>query len=389
MEVRDYRLLNLLKCAIWNNGNCEVDEYVFNEACRHTVEVLPADLLPQLELNDDLRKKWQIAIYKRLLYNESYKYAEKNLPITVPYIILKGSAAAKYYPHPEYRAMGDIDIMTRREDYETSCDELLSAGYREKISKEIDRHREFEKNNIDIENHYFFASLNDLQEAEYLDNLIVNNIGEGHELPDMVNGLVLLEHINQHLENGLGLRQILDWMMFVDQCLSDDKWPEFEPLSVKIGLKNLAIVVTRMCEIYLGLPERKWCSEANESLCSQLMDYVLDSGNFGNKRYDDKNKSTSEDFFSSALTPKAAISYLQKRGLANWEAAQKHRFLQPFAWIYQVFRYLKRGIDQQNAPQKLRDEYKTAKQRVELFDALGVKRRAKGIVKYEDGKYVK
>ena len=42
--------------------------------------------------------------------------------------------------------------------------------------------------------------------------------------PPLENGLVLLGHINQHLEEGLGLRQILDWALYVDKALDDDAW---------------------------------------------------------------------------------------------------------------------------------------------------------------------
>lgn len=387
MNDTELRLLNLIKYAIWGTGACDADEAVFEEARRHAVEALPADVLSQLDLPDTLKRHWELAIYKQYSYVAKYNHAQEKLPITVPYVILKGSAAAQYYPNPEYRAMGDIDIMTRREDFETACEQLLAAGFQEESDMDIIRHRGFKKGIICVENHIYFASLNDPKQAQYLDDLIIENINESHFLPDLVNGLVLLEHISQHLEHGLGLRQIIDWMMFVDKCLPDEKWPEFAPMAAKIGLKNLAIVVARMCEIYLGLPERQWCSSADESLCGQLMDYVLASGNFGKKRNGEEK--TGENVFASVTTPKATVRLLQERGLVNWPAAQKYRFLRPFAWIYQAFRYLKRGFGRENAPEKLRSEYGAAKQKIALFDALGVKTSAKGLIIYKNGKYVK
>ena len=170
-----------------------------------------------------------------------------------------------------------------------------------------------------------------------------------------MNGLVLLEHISQHLEHGLGLRQIIDWMMFIEKCLPDEKWPEFEPMAENIGLKNLAIIAARMCEIYLGLPERQWCADADKALCGHLMNYVLDSGNFG-KKWNGAEK-TGENVFASATTPMATVRLLQERGVVNWPAVQKYRFLRPFAWIYQAFRYVSRGFSRENASKKLNNEY--------------------------------
>ena len=59
-------------------------------------------------------------------------------------------------------------------------------------------------------------------------------------------------HINQHLEEWLGLRQILDWALYADKAL-DDAWEHtFAPDVRRLGLDRLAITVTRMCQLYLG-----------------------------------------------------------------------------------------------------------------------------------------
>ena len=69
----------------------------------------------------------------------------------------------------------------------------------------------------------------------------------------------------------------------MDKCLPDGKWAEFKEYARKTGLESLAISVTRMCELYLGLSEHERCSAADEGLCSQLMDYIFACGNFGTK----------------------------------------------------------------------------------------------------------
>ena len=50
---------------------------------------------------------------------------------------------------------------------------------------------------------------------------------------------------------------------------------------------------------------------------------------------------------------------------------------------------MKRGLDRENALRELREEYTEAKKRNKMFDALGVKQRAKGVVVYKNGEYVK
>ena len=206
-------------------------------------------------------------------------------------------------------------------------------------------------------------------------------------LPDLINGLVLIEHIYQHLRGGLGLRQIIDWMLYVDKVLTDEKWPEFEALIRPFDLLPLTIVVTRMCEIYLGLPIRQWCAGADVAVCAQLMDYVLSSGNFGNKRTSDSD--ITENVIAYAITPRALYRLLQRQEVHNWRAAQKYPFLRSLAWLYQAGRYIRRGLLRKGAFGKLKKEYNNANERIELFKAIGVNKLIDGPAIYQDGKYVK
>ena len=378
-------VIKIIQAAFWNTCKGRADKDVFEVLIKHSIEVLPASILSQLEMPSDLKNEWTKRILRQIVYNTHCKHIQNDLPITVPYVILKGTSAAQYYPHPEYRTLGDIDIMTSREDFDQAYKELVDNGY--VVTKELEREIGFLKEGVMVELHRYFASLNDPQKAKYMDDLIIENINPSHILPDTINGLVLIEHINQHLERGLGLRQIIDWMMFVDKCLPNDKWQLFRDHAEKIGMENLAVVITRMCEIYLGLPPRQWCSNANEKLCEQLMGYIMACGNFGNVRAE--TISIGENVFYWGRTPKALFVLLQERGMANWKAAQKISFCKPFAWIYQLGRYLVEGLKRDEASSKLKREYSLAKQRNRMFEELGVRQVSKRLAVYRDGKYVK
>lgn len=380
-----YAVAEIIKC-IFSKSNVEMIDYdTYVKMKYHSIDLLLAPFLSSLIMPDELRAEWKKRIINQIALNLQREHMQKQLPITVPYVILKGTSASQYYPHPQYRTMGDIDIITKREDFNQAYHELVNNGFT--ICKELEREVGFIKNGIVIELHRYFASLNDPKKAKYMDDLIIENITPYHVLPDDINGLVLLEHINQHLEKGLGLRQIIDWMMFVDKCLPDEKWPAFEKYAKAIGLDNLAVVTTRMCEIYLGLPQRAWCSGADEELCEQLMDYIMACGNFGIIRA--QNISTGENVFYLGKTPKSFLGLLQERGLANWEAARKRKYLRPFAWLYQLNRYAFRGIGREGGFSKAREEYKAAHKRVDMFRKLGVRQSADGLAVYKNGKYVK
>ena len=383
-------IFELIKLSLWGEGQPTAGEAEFQEMKSQAIAALPAAALPSLNLPQELAVQWRNYVLQQVAFYVHYRHVQSNLPLDLPYVILKGTSAAQYYPYPEYRTMGDIDIMIRREDYKRVCGIMLENGWRETTSpSELaeGRHRSFMHQEFIVEIHTCFASMNDVQKAKAFDDLVIDGINTSHVLPDLINGLVLIEHVNQHLEHGIGLRQIIDWMMFVDRCIRDDNWPEFLAMAEKSGLDRLAIVCTRMCEMYLGLQRHTWCADADPTLCEQLMDYVMACGNFGNKMTSDE--AVSENAIAYASTPKAFFSLLQKRGLENWKAAKKYSFLMPFAWIYQGFRYVSRGIKRDSAVSKLKEEYAAARKRNKMFDALGVKIRTRGLVVYRNGKYVK
>ena len=264
----DTQLLEVVKKALWNqNDVVTADQAVFLEMKAHHIEALAAPVLYELGLAQDILDEWEKNIVKHIGMYMRYKQIQSCLPISVPYVILKGTAAAQYYPYPEYRTFGDIDIMTSHENHQRACEQLRNHGFLENtnaIEQEVERHRTFIKKGIVVEVHSFYALRDDPKETEIMDDLIIQNINPAHILPDLINGLTLIEHINHHMEEGIGLRQILDWMMFVDKCLPDEKWKEFkfyykrkfhDPTSFKKKIRKVLFICLILEQSY---GRKKW-----------------------------------------------------------------------------------------------------------------------------------
>ncbi len=330
----------LIRASIWGVSIDRISKEDFDEMWNHSIAALPASVLSSGGMPIDLLQEWKKTIVSQVLSNANCRYAESMLPIKVPYIVLKGTSAAQYYPNPELRTLGDIDILVNPKDAEEACESLLRNGYLEMTSEddaERGRHRAFKKYGVLVEVHFSFAIMNDPKMAKKFDALVFNGINESHVLPDLINGLVLIEHINQHLESGLGLRQVIDWMVFVDKCLTDETWKQFREYAVQTGMDTLAIVTTRMCEIYLGLSEHQWCQNADKRICAQLMEHVLTSGNFGHKKTMEEKKS----FYRSPKFKHPFITFreLQQKGKKEWKKA-KNPVLRQFAWLWKGTQFI-------------------------------------------------
>ena len=396
--MEQYRsFLALLRTALWGADRypLELDakqdwEQIFKELTDHGITALTTDVVAGIK---ELQPKWKIVWmqiaakkinYFQRLMKEQQSLSEMFCAAGIPYCILKGSAAAMYYPNPEYRAMGDVDIIVPPEDFERALQGMLEHGF-EPIELEDERHAELQKNGIIFELHHYFATLGDLEAAEILDQRIYEGTRQPVEerlgdftfsrLQTLENGLVLLAHIDQHLESGIGLRQMIDWMYFVDKELDDAFWKnEFETVVTMLGLKKLALGVTRMCQMYLGLRTEgiTWCKNIDEQLCQELMMMTMKKGNFGRK---DADSSQTKYILGMLRSWWDIPVQLQLRGLNNWKALKKYPFLKPFAWVYQICHYLRKGFSRKNPFGSLMQDSKEHLQEKDILEKLEVSNR--------------
>lgn len=277
----------------------------------------------------------------------------------IPIVIVKGYAAAVYYPNPKLRTMGDIDFLVPKDRYEEAQILMERLGFQLRVEPDEDtsRHIGYIKHNILYELHRSIGSF-----GVDIDSVIERVIDKPDTgiiaglsfpmLPPFENGLVLISHIRQHLleeSYSLGLRQILDWMMYVNFYNGTEiegvEWDKGIMSSTKMfGLDTLAITVTYICKEWLGLmnvPE--WSEKADRTTAEELLEMIMASGNFGSKI--DKNRDSIIIKQSIVLNRKMRLfNWLQNRGVENWKLAQNHHWLRPFAWIYQGFRVIGLGF---------------------------------------------
>ena len=370
-------------------------ELLYEEFKAHSIIGLPASIISVIQnIPIELNQKWKKDILN--LFCDGIQYIECQqelikvlLSHQIRFVILKGTAASQYYDAPNFRVMGDIDIMPVRDQFDKTCEILLKHGYEKLTYNPPYKCMELRKGRALVEVHRYFAKMNDPQKAEYLDSMIVNNIKGGTVyLTDSINGLVLLQHIDHHLENGLGLRQIIDWYMFVRRYLSDDNWNNhFSAFARNIGLEKLAKTLTQMCQIYLGLdPSIQWCASADRKLCDDLMDYILDSGNFGNKYQ--RQEFAIQKAFLDIKHPIRYVKKMQEYGKIRMIQDQIKYWPSSFAWCYQLKYSLVQLFCHHITPVSIVRQVTQALRKKHMFDELGVKQEIKGLAIYDNGKYI-
>ncbi len=342
-------VLQLLKACLFTDESVNIADWnaVFEEMKLQSVAALPGEWMRRHPVSG--ASKWssyctmQQGQWVRVMHAQEQlsKLLDDN---GIPFVILKGAAAAMAYPVPSLRSMGDVDLLVKRSDFNRTEVLMEENGYVLFKEKNLKHHHDaYRKDGIIFELHRRLGIVDEANEEllAHFEKGIENreeHTTDGYRFPALpvaLNGVSLLYHIDQHIRSGLGLRQIIDWMMFVNK-LPENIWQdEVLPLLCKTGTEKLALTVTAMCQKYLGL--RKIVEETDDLPCNELMSLVLENGNFGMKS---GVKGHISSFSLLSTNVGTLFRRLQTGGKSQWKATKKYRILRPFAWIYQVFRIL-------------------------------------------------
>ena len=366
-------------------------EDVVAEAKNQTVMGLISPVIP---ISDESSEHCK-AMYMRILYEQD-KLIKCFAAAQIPCVILKGSAASVYYPKPYLRTMGDIDVLVQSDRFIDSLKVLESngylydhgQGYAEQVFDET-RELAYSKNGIYIEIHQRFSSpgvdVDDILEPAIERRQFCNLNGFRFPmLPTPENGLVLLGHLNQHLKNNvLGLRQIIDWEMYVNSVKDNASWIiQFMPLIEKTGLVTLAAYFTRMCNRHLGLLTIvDFGIDVDDTLVDELLEVVLTDGNFGRRVNSDCT--IEEKKMASAsynIKRDGFFRFFTQVGFGTSAFCRKHPSNKILAFLYGFFRLLGRGIialfNNKNVGTKFIEGtqmYELHTKRQELYKKLGVR----------------
>lgn len=387
-------LMEAIKASLFNlkpefSFDIEWSE-VLSEAKAHTVLGLVSHVLP---IRNEASEQCK-AMYMRIMFEQD-RIIKLLDSAFIPFVILKGSAAAIYYPKPYLRTMGDIDILVPQSSFIDALKLLEVNGYVYDHGKEDDEHdsegiRElaYIKNGVFVEIHQRFSSAD-----VYFDDILFNALSRreyyqinGYRFPvfpQTENGLVLLGHIHQHLKsNSLGLRQIIDWEMFVHSQANNELWSQkFLPLIENKGLLVLAAYITRMCYRYLGLPKDvDYGIAVDDSLVDDLLEIVLNDGNFGRRLSENKDPDEMRMMSASYGIKKHGFwGYFISVGLKTSEFCKKHQTNKVIAFICGFFRQFFMGLRAIILKNKVRInlnegnmKYELDTKRPELYKKLGV-----------------
>lgn len=266
-------------------------------------------------LNEMIEKR--NADVNKVCIEVSAKFLEKG----IPNCILKGQGNAQMYPIPDARMAGDIDIWL---DGEIGRLVKMVRQKRPK-AKACYHHVDFGKyKGVEIEIHYRPAYINNLicnarlqrwfreQSQEQMSHRIVlQHSSDEMCVPTIAfNRIFQMAHISNHvIQEGIGLRQLLDYYYLLMQGFSEEERMQDEQLLRRFGLYHVASAVMYVLHEVFGLQQKQLLVPADEKRGRFLLEEIMLAGNFG--MYDKRLEGNHTAFAKNMARLRRDVSYLR------------------------------------------------------------------------------
>ena len=277
----------------------------------YAISKLPKNQMPESKILLSWYAESEFIKRRNMLMNQRTAEATKQFADSgMRSLILKGQANASYYPYPEYRMPGDIDILVegKRKDiikYVLQRDDVKHVQFHHVDYALFD--------DVEVEVHFIPSLLNNYFANEklqaffkrYLNSCFGNNIEIGCNqricmLTHKPNLVMQLVHIYGHyLFSGIGMRQFFD-LYYLLKVAQFSKLDRIELCSFikEIGIEKFVGAVMFVLMDVFGASEDLLICPVNQKEGKYLLDEIMIGGNFGmyDKRYINKKRSKFKSF---------------------------------------------------------------------------------------------
>lgn len=224
-------------------------------------------------------------------------------------VLLKGQGLAAYYPAPHLRQCGDIDLYVGPEDYRKAYDvmETIASGMDDIRKLDIGIHFDVHVGNLDVEIHRFTEvyptrRLDRIYQAAsdkgMTEGLVPVRIADMQvDTPsDVFNAFYVFGHMFRHfLYEGVGFRQLCDWMMLLHARKDHIDTEALRKLVESMGMMKPWQTFGCVLVEVMGLPADEFplYDSRYNGLVGKVISRILEEGNFGKRRAIFRNKGES------------------------------------------------------------------------------------------------
>lgn len=260
----------------------------------------------------------------------------------IDHVLMKGYVLKDYYPVPELRTFGDIDVVIRREDREKCHGLMLELGYQIKTDWEPVYSYVKPREHYELHTELLETDISETVDCRaYFGDPWRHTVGEGHryQFTPEFHFLYLLAHLAKHVAgSGAGARMYLDLAAFICHFGKGVDWDWIRAELPKTGLMEFSNMALTLVERYFGVESPIGLEPVEEEVLEALASMTAMGGIFGRVGMDtgvNTMKAQGEEtarvrtvlrrLFPAAKTIESRYTYLQKM---PW--------LLPAAWVHRL-----------------------------------------------------
>ena len=215
----------------------------------------------------------------------------------ISYILLKGISLAAFYPVPEYRQLGDVDIYINDKEMFNRANALLLANGYTKDDEISDHHQGYlykvpqTGRTMILELHYRivglyqYAPVNKIVDDVFAANTFspaMQTVNDRNYpvLPPTEYTFYMIHHMLKHyLYSGFGIRLLCDFSFYLEYNYTDIDFVKIHTWCEESKILHLYEIILETCRIYLGLPETIDSKiHYNKNDCEAFITQLLEDG---------------------------------------------------------------------------------------------------------------
>ena len=260
----------------------------------------------------------------------------------IDHMLMKGYVVRNYYPVPELRTFGDVDILIKPDDRGKCHKLMLEQGF--SVKTDWEPVYSYYNNNELYEMHTELMEIDVSDKADYKgyfckawEHAVKTDEHEFEPTPEF-HFIYLLTHIAKHINGaGAGIRMYLDLALFIKHFGNSIDWDSIKNELETIKLSDFANVAFNVVEKCFGIASPIQLREIKTDTFEDFMNYTMDGGVFGHVGRDNalitlKNSTGTSRTATVVhrLFPKAED--IERR----YTYLQGKHWLLPVAWVHRL-----------------------------------------------------
>lgn len=248
------------------------------------VAALTADAMSKLDVPREVKIPWLAECDKAERWHRYQQEVQTEIigvmhQHGIPTLVLKGTHLSQYYPQPELREFGDLDLYFY--DKHDEADRVAREVLKVEVSDDAHHHTKYNYRGVTVESHYDFLNTHYPPSNRRYEALLKELISTSDSHSSFITHhssfevLFLLRHMACHFAaSRITLRDLVDWALTCKALEDKADWTLVEKTIEDFGMTEFVAALNTIAEQRLGFSisqrlEVLWCAVglADKSRC--------------------------------------------------------------------------------------------------------------------------